>query len=542
MYRLLIVDDEPYIANGIYDLLQGYEQYPLELIKSYHAPDALKKLQDGRIDIMITDINMPVMDGIELHRRVQQIWPRCKVIFLTGYAEFAYIQEATRTGGVVDYLLKNESEMQLLSAVGKAIAELDDELERHSLLEQSRFKLRQALPYLRSAFLAEVLEGRPMSVSQLDDKLEELEIHLDPDKPFVIMLGKAVDPGNKFTAYDMDLLAYSIRNIVTEFVSQRAIQIVEAANRSTLIWLVQPGDGITIEETIHYIYGTMETVQACCSKLLGSLVSFAVGSAGVGWQTAPAVYSRLVKLLMRQSGSEEALIMEPVTTMEESHRTDEGKQEFQMRIQHLDTLRNLLETGQEQEFIDLLDEQFKLEDVEPNEYATQWLVGLYYVFVSFINQYGLNDIVSERVSLSGVLPKVEPFDWRETAARFRSIATAVFQSVRSTREETVHHTVKIARDYVEAHMAEDLSLTRVSAIVYHSPTYFSKLFKQSMGLGFNEYVSELRLSKARSLLVGTNMKVQDIAHETGYESATYFAKAFRRKFGLSPQEYRDRYL
>lgn len=98
--------------------------------------------------------------------------------------------------------------------------------------------------------------------------------------------------------------------------------------------------------------------------------------------------------------------------------------------------------------------------------------------------------------------------------------------------------IAMAIQYIDTHISNDLSLTKISAMVFLSPSYFSKLFKQSVGIGFNEYVTKLRMSHAQSLLRTTSKKVGDISKQVGFESAPYFNRMFKSLFGCTPQEFR----
>ena len=98
MYRILVIDDEPIIADGLYELFAQDETFALEVHKVYSAPDALKLLDRLRIDIVLSDIKMPGMNGLELLTQIHRRWPFCHVIFLSGYSDFEYVQKAMQLG------------------------------------------------------------------------------------------------------------------------------------------------------------------------------------------------------------------------------------------------------------------------------------------------------------------------------------------------------------------------------------------------------------------------------------------------------------
>ena len=107
MYRLLLVDDEPDIVEGLYNAFYNYEGLELDIFKAYSAYEALDILNSERIDIVLSDISMPGMNGLEMMRQVKSRWPHCQVIFLSGYTEFDYIYQANQLEAV-SYILKTE--------------------------------------------------------------------------------------------------------------------------------------------------------------------------------------------------------------------------------------------------------------------------------------------------------------------------------------------------------------------------------------------------------------------------------------------------
>lgn len=120
MFRLLIVDDEELIVNGLYDIFSNLVDLDLDIYKAYSGEEAIDWLNRTRIDIVLSDIRMPEIDGMQLLGEIKQNWPQYKVIFLTGYNEFEYIYEAIQYSNS-SYILKNEDPEKVISAVKKSI-------------------------------------------------------------------------------------------------------------------------------------------------------------------------------------------------------------------------------------------------------------------------------------------------------------------------------------------------------------------------------------------------------------------------------------
>ncbi|UUZ80342.1 response regulator [Paenibacillus sp. P26] len=139
MIRLLIVDDEEIITEGLFEVLKQLN-LGLDLYKAYSGEEALDLMNRTRVDIVLSDIRMPGMDGLELMNNIRSRWPHCKIVFLTGYNDFDYVYQAIQTPGV-SYLLKSEGYDKIIKTVTGAITELENSLKFHDLVKQSREKL-----------------------------------------------------------------------------------------------------------------------------------------------------------------------------------------------------------------------------------------------------------------------------------------------------------------------------------------------------------------------------------------------------------------
>ena len=156
MYRILIVDDEPIIVDGLYNLFLYYTEPELEVHKAYSASQALSLLNELRIDIVLSDIKMPGMNGLEMLKEIQTRWPFCHVIFLSGYSEFEYIQSAMELGAD-SYVLKSQGDEAVLAAVQKSLSLLDREYTDSTWSIKLKEEFKNARPILRKDFLWKVL-------------------------------------------------------------------------------------------------------------------------------------------------------------------------------------------------------------------------------------------------------------------------------------------------------------------------------------------------------------------------------------------------
>ncbi|WP_185602314.1 response regulator, partial [Paenibacillus sp. 598K] len=153
------MDDEHYHVDGLTELLRERASDRLEVYGAYSAQEAMDWMEGVKIDIVMSDIAMPGMDGLELQRRIAGLWPHCRVIFLTGYTDFEYIKRAMKHDAV-DYLLKTEGEEVILEAVDKAIASLEHQTRSGDALRRAEQQLREQRPVLQREYMLALLEQR----------------------------------------------------------------------------------------------------------------------------------------------------------------------------------------------------------------------------------------------------------------------------------------------------------------------------------------------------------------------------------------------
>lgn len=294
MHRVLIVDDEPVIVNSIYQILEQAMHLELGIYRAYNAYEALDLLGKTRIDLVISDIRMPGMDGIEMQRQIISKWPWCKIVFLTGYNEFEYMQMAVRNGGIVDYLLKNEDDELIVHAVEKALKQIELQEGLMDKIHKANMKHQIALSVLRNNTL---LERMDEGTEALRLKFELSEIPLLVDFPVWVMAGRIDDWPGPMTEEERELLRYACQNIMGEFLEPSSVHVSVTLEQIRFIWAIQPKElhnsvgSIGEEERTRAwtdlrcrMVSIVESAQEACNKLLKLPMSFVLGEAPVEWE------------------------------------------------------------------------------------------------------------------------------------------------------------------------------------------------------------------------------------------------------------------
>ncbi|MFD2328208.1 response regulator [Cohnella sp. GCM10020058] len=453
MTQVLIVDDEPIIVNSIHQLLSETERMDLTLHRAYNVYEALDCLQRVRIDIVISDIRMPGMTGIELQDRIVRSWPRCKIIFLTGYNDFDYARQAIRSGGIVDYVLKNEDDQVLIDAVRKALEQLEQVESRDKYMAELKSKLYVQQSSLRSAVLLSQMLDPLVEGGDRSDLFKGAGIALTADKPALLVVGRIDEWKEGTDEADRSLLLYACQNVAEEYLRPSADFVSLVFDSSRLLWFIQPGGegGDTTWSTADRpeeevwanlrsrMYGVMEVVQDTCRRMLRLSVSFAIGRAPVPWNGMSAPFRHLNALLGEDREGARSLLIQ-----DSAHMPGAGQ------------------------------------------------------------------------------------------------GGAACQD--QSEEAQQHRLVVRLNGYIQDHLHGDLSLTRLSEVVHHSPTYLSRLYKRMTGRMLSDYITDERMERARTLLAEPALRIQDVASRIGYEAAPQFNRSFKKRYKMTPQEYRDRLL
>lgn len=551
MIRLLIVDDEPFIVNGLADRCEQAEHLELEVYRAYTPSEALSWLERIKIDIVLSDIKMPGMSGLELQRRIVRQWPRCKLIFLTGYDDFAYIQEATRSGSV-DYILKTEGNDKVLASLERAIGLLQDELEVHDLIARAQQQLEAALPQLQRQYVLELLRSGGASAAAVRRQFAELNIGFHAEEPCLVLLCRVDDWHDRSASADRSLFLYAMQNIVEEFLRPGALTMAVEYDRSRLVWLIQhplAAEQEPTEEqrrrTLRFVHGTLEQIQSACRELLQLRVSFAAAREWTPWAGIAARFEALRQLFSSGLGiGKETLLIEPPPQPGEREMEQPQPGASLLRPRTLELLRSALDHGEREAFMTQLTETLQ---AAPSEGPASLLgrMELYYALVVlYLPCFGRlqreGQSADETTDLSRLTRLEDHGSWEEACAYLIAVAERIFAGQEQGRSDQEHAIVVKVRRYIHEHLSGDLSLTQLGEAVGHNPSYLSRLYKQATGEGLSETITAARLAEAKRLLTETTARIHEVAASVGFVSPPYFYRFFKKATDLTPQEYRDR--
>lgn len=528
--RILIVDDETLIRQGIQARL---EYLGFEFEKIQEADDGLKALsvlQEEEIDIVITDIRMADMSGLDFIRRAKPLYPHIQFMILSGYAEFSYAEQAIQLG-VSAYLLKPISNDELKKVMNTALKELEKREEQYRILKRGERILKENEQYLLERNLnallhqLEPLEGEALSLKQSievyftlqDRKLMTILINIDGDSY----------ERDAYDYQDNQLIRFAIRNIFNESsIKSDKIIINNLSNSNQLFAILSNRCGVTLRAEAEQLL----------SILQGNLWNRMHISTSIGISS--------IKDYLFIKGTKEAK-----KAFQQRMIHGNGNMYFYDDIRLLDSMQlptaQLHMLNQYIERLDIGNIQFIINTIFSDESIGKYNVN--YIRMMWVRIIGIV-LKSANSILEKEPEKVEQlvFDVEELVSissikQLREHLWTVIVdclNLESNVDATAKNKMKLAVKYITEHYNEDIAINDLAERFTMSPNYFSSVFKKETGQTTLNYIKELRLKKAKEYLVGSEKSVVDIAKEVGYEDSQYFFKVFKKATGQTPMQYR----
>ena len=302
MYRLLIVDDEPTIVNGLVQIFQENTEFELDICKAYSSKEALAIAMTTKLDILVCDIRMPQKNGLQLVDEIAYYWPLCRIIFLTGYSEFEYVYEALRKK-VDNYILKTEGIEPIFQAVKVAISKLEEENNLRRQQERVQMQFQIAEPFLKNELLERVFNGVSMNSLRCEPRYEEVDIRISIDQPAFFLIGQV----NRLEGHKSKINLQTVQRIFDNYLPPSIVCEKVIYPDDVLVWLLQPGEELMsrFQEgrgIVVYMRGILELVQNECEELLRVSVSFGMSRNLMNnWDTIRLQYKSLHSMIQNMA-------------------------------------------------------------------------------------------------------------------------------------------------------------------------------------------------------------------------------------------------
>lgn len=529
MLKVLIVDDEILIRVGLKSCID-WERHGFEIVgMAEDGEKALEIVREKQPDIMLTDIKMPGMDGLELIKRIKEQYPRMKFIVLTCYNEMNYIKQAMQLGAE-DYILKLSVQPEILLQImnkTREVIEKDRRDEQQS--KKLEIKLQANKNIIKDSLYRKVLDGAITNDAFLNE-IKNLGINIVPDNDILICCCIDSYKGEvlKRPAEEQQLFALSFRNMMEEILAEHGVfELAELGHGSFIILAASK----QMSDPAHIC----EKMNNAARKYLNITLSFGILMNSEITGNLRESYVKAVYALNGRfyPGKESIIIYD-----ESNHYIN--KQVY-MDINCENQLLNLVEIL-DMEGAWRLIESFIEDLVGKKVYSPDSIrfssLEVMHSMMKVFKKYNVQiDLYSSELNknMSDILNAETAGELKEILRKFTQSLVHILVNVKS---DIKRPEISRIMSYIHEHIERNITLAEAADICNISKCYFSTIFKREVGEGFCDYVNRVKMEKARDLILHSGLKSCEAAEKVGVYDESYFSKLFKKYIGKNPSELR----
>ena len=532
MYKVLLVDDETLIRESISENIQWEELGFSFMGACENGRQAMEAIEKEQPDLLLTDINMPFVDGMELTKFVYENYPDTKVIIISGYDEFEYAKNAVKYQ-VLEYILKPITPMEFLETLQRVKKMFDERRENQKDMKKIRKAYVSNLPIAQGRYLYNLLNGT-VDYSKVMKKQEELRLNLE-----AACYNTALVEGDNLEGFTSqfenvkdELALFAIYNITAEIVAEENLGLAfQGIDEKTAILFM----GDKKEDLKKKMKEVLPKVHQAIEEFLNIQVTISVGKTVDLLEELPDSFAKT------KSALEYKFMLGGNQTIEA-----EEYEEIRNSAKHVDVfewasqISAAIRTNKSEEIIEKTEkfiEQIKLCYVN----KSRSVVYVQNLVLSVVNLLDLPEDLEEEIfeqerSFINEIYSCENLD--EVSKRTQESFAFICNVMANQRDSYGRRQAMLALDYIEKNYGDSsVTLNSVCTALAMSTSYFSSIFKNHTGETFIESLTKKRMEKAKVLLAQGNLKTYEIAEAVGYSDAHYFSISFKKIVGKTPTEY-----
>ncbi len=519
-YKAFFVEDEIVTREGIRDNVD-WQGHGFEFCgEASDGEIAMPLLQAIQPDLLITDIKMPFMDGLELCKIVRERMPRVKIVILSGHDEFEYAQKAINLG-VTEYLLKPVTAQDLHRVLRQIATQIDRERREHDDLQRLKSQVEENRTVLRERLLLSLLMGAVSSAEAIEkSQLVGLDLVAAWYQVMVIRIDL------RSTANSFDYHEY-----------QRVQQaLADPLERHLDVMLIKKD----VEELVLIMKGSSPEYVHERKTLLAQVIRHQAqtsgGSVTIGCGTTKHRLTDISQSFV------EALIEAQGSGNRDTAPLNSNASKADLLKINKPAVESYLRCGVKDDFPDLFDTFIRpLCDAALKSYLVKnyIVMDIALAAAKFVASLGGNvdQVIPVLDNIEVTLAEITTVEQLRNQLQGILIGALTYRDSQANSQHSLM--LQQVHDYIDQHYTDaDLSLNEVASQVHLSPSHFSTVFSQETGQTFKEYLTEVRIKRAKELLRSTPLRSFEISYQIGYSDPHYFSYVFRKQTGLSPKEYR----
>jgi Response regulator containing CheY-like receiver domain and AraC-type DNA-binding domain len=529
MNRVIIIDDNILIRQGLYDDIP-WKENGIEIVDLFsNGSEALEFLKENTVDVIISDIVMPFIGGLDISREIKSLYPAIRIILLTAYSEFEYAKNAIQFG-VFDYLVKPVDNEVLLNSVKAAIEEKHN---KEKLINQ----LKLSLPLLNEKTLLRLAKGI-YNEKTIHMELEYLQLNFKSKYYYCIVfeIEKNIDLRHKGEE-DWLLMILGLKSIIENVFSGEDFTLIENENIQLLLFL---GTNVKCENDINSeIYYSLERVLETFLKKFENNLAI-----GLGFQV-----DDIMKISNSYNEAYEAIKMKFLMGYNKVFDPKNSKLKNSHRIYNLSTeiLSKLIEemkygTRSGITYSVCAIKSFLLKNPKGQESVKMLIISMLSQLIQISYELGIEPIEIEEIQ-SGVYSLFNNnFTQDQLLKEFERLIILLNECINTKRKSRNMQFINQITELIDLNFCdEQIGLDMLAKKVSLSPSYLSAVFKESYKKNLVEYITEKRLNKAKEYLSNTDMKIYEIAEKVGFSNQYYFSLCFKKNIGHTPNDFRKKY-
>lgn len=536
--KVFLVEDEMVIRRGIKNSIDWEKEGYIFCGEASDGELAYPMIIKEKPDILITDIRMPFMDGLELCKLVKKELPNIKILILSGYDEFDYAKEAIRLG-VTEYLLKPISSGKLLEVLNGVSESIRREKEDKDLVRKYMEEMRENTEHEKQKFFEQMIAGN-LSMADALETGEKYEMNLSAGMYNLLLFRFTLGEENRKSGELLGEAEYAIEKLTER------LEYVFEFQRGVEGWafLLMADNEEQMSERVKELSKDLEEIMKNYSTIayfggIGQPVARLRELEESFREAERALAARFTMELNRIISVEDIRMAQNVDTLDDIEIMSFGEIEKTRTM-----LEKFLNNGAEDEideFVDVYINELPEENLKSVLMRQYIIMDAYIVMMSFCEK--IEGIEGEMQAQSEELKNsMKTIQTLEEIKNYIRMLLKKIIGVRDTISgRRYSDIIEIAKDQIrKTYMSDEISLNTIAAEVGMSPSYFSSIFSKEMGKTFVEYLTEIRMDRAKELLMCSSMKTSEIGYEVGYKDPHYFSYIFKKTQNCTPKEFRAR--
>lgn len=536
--KVFLVEDEMVIRRGIKNSIDWEKEGQIFCGEASDGELAYPMIIKEKPDILITDIRMPFMDGLELCKLVKKELPNIKILILSGYDEFDYAKEAIRLG-VTEYLLKPISSGKLLEALNGVSESIRREKEDKDLVRKYMEEMRENTEHEKQKFFEQMIAGN-LSMADALETGEKYEMNLSAGMYNLLLFRFTLGEENRKSGELLGEAEYAIEKLTER------LEYVFEFQRGVEGWafLLMADNEEQMSERVKELSKDLEEIMKNYSTIayfggIGQPVARLRELEESFREAERALAARFTMELNRIISVEDIRMAQNVDTLDDIEITSFGEIEKTRTM-----LEKFLNNGAEDEideFVDVYINELPEENLKSVLMRQYIIMDAYIVMMSFCEKFeGIEgEMQAQSEELKNSMKTIQTLE--EIKNYIRMLLKKIIGVRDTISGRRYSDIIEIAKDQIrKTYMSDEISLNTIAAEVGMSPSYFSSIFSKEMGKTFVEYLTEIRMDRAKELLMCSSMKTSEIGYEVGYKDPHYFSYIFKKTQNCTPKEFRAR--